>query len=372
MMVFNLVDNPDVAYPFAFLATYADASDGTRYYPLKYAFETYRDARIELLHALDCASDCCSVIGRLVSSGEVFYPIKLTATEAYEILRAMPLFESRAGIVCRMPDWWRRKSSKIYINVAIGRCAPPILSSGAIVHSQPELMVGGMSIDAADIEYLLAQTDGLVMLKGKWIELDQQKLREMLGLMKMYQCDMSLIQAVRLMNRLDEAAEKHENVEISNGEWLTLAMARLRSPAVDKELTIPQSVHAELRPYQKIGYQWLNDTWRLGFGACLADDMGLGKTLQVLAFLENMRLQQTDARVLLIVPASLIGNWEIEIEKFVPEMPYCVLHGVPSCRMDSAFRASQAFLYITTYGDEAVVFENIYVDMSDSGRGAGD
>src|SRR5471030_1618597 len=85
----------------------------------------------------------------------------------------------------------------------------------------------------------------------------------------------------------------------------------------------------------------------LGFGACLADDMGLGKTVQIIAFLEKIRVEK-GGKALLIIPASLIGNWQKEIEKFAPEMTVGVLHGKESNIEVDEEKAS--FLYITTYG----------------------
>ena len=76
---------------------------------------------------------------------------------------------------------------------------------------------------------------------------------------------------------------------VTNGKWLSGLLRNLRDPGKIRRIKVPSTVHAELRPYQKDGYIWLNYMDRLGFGACLADDMGLGKTLQVLAYLERMR-----------------------------------------------------------------------------------
>ncbi len=88
---------------------------------------------------------------------------------------------------------------------------------------------------------------------------------------------------------------------------------------------------------------------RLGFGACLADDMGLGKTVQILAFLEALRAQKPKGRVLLIVPASLLGNWQKEAARFAPELSLEILHGAHAPVLSDRLEASNAFLTITTY-----------------------
>ena len=89
---------------------------------------------------------------------------------------------------------------------------------------------------------------------------------------------------------------------------------------------------------------------KMGFGACLADDMGLGKTLQVLTFLAWLYKSNKDARVLLIVPASLIGNWSKEAERFTPGLPVQVLHGESAKNLETKYFGHPSFLNITTYG----------------------
>jgi non-specific serine/threonine protein kinase len=124
---------------------------------------------------------------------------------------------------------------------------------------------------------------------------------------------------------------------------------RLVHPASHKNVSKVPSFHATLRAYQETGYQWLNQMSHFGFGACLADDMGLGKTVQMIAFLEYKRVHH-GGQVLLILPASLIGNWQKEIEKFAPEMPYQILHKSDLKSSETLQIKDGQFLYITTYG----------------------
>ncbi len=78
--------------------------------------------------------------------------------------------------------------------------------------------------------------------------------------------------------------------------------------------------------YQQKGLNWLSFLDSLGFGACLADDMGLGKTIQILGFLSILRIKEPDKTSLLIIPASLISNWENEIQQFLPRLKYYIAH----------------------------------------------
>ena len=91
----------------------------------------------------------------------------------------------------------------------------------------------------------------------------------------------------------------------------------------------PKSLNGQLRPYQKIGYSWLVQNIKHRFGSILADDMGLGKTIQILAAILYFKEQaKFDSRpTLIIVPPTLISNWEKEINRFTPDLTYYIYHG---------------------------------------------
>ena len=129
-----------------------------------------------------------------------------------------------------------------------------------------------------------------------------------------------LFHPLRLQTQEAYEILKHtEEIDISicNGEWLQSFLQSLHKPAEHQSDHVPATLQAVLRPYQKAGYSWLRQMQQVHFGACLADDMGLGKTLQVLSFLEELRLEKPDSKVLLIIPASLLGNWSSEGKHFL-------------------------------------------------------
>jgi len=112
---------------------------------------------------------------------------------------------------------------------------------------------------------------------------------------------------------------------------------------------VPTGFVGELRPYQKAGLNWLHFLREYRFGGCLADDMGLGKTIQVLAFLQSMREQgKGSAASLLIVPKSLIANWQREAEKFTPALRLHVFMGNTRKKDSQVF--NQYDIILTTYG----------------------
>ncbi len=352
---FHLVESEEEDYPFAFLATYATSGENgrVRHMPLQYALTEYHAEREKLLELLSClnrVAEISPLIREFVEKGEMFHPLRLTSEEAYQILKAVPQIEA-AGIVCRIPNWWRRNAYGVSMTVNIGEEKPPVVGLDAILSMVPQLSVDGVELSQSEIETLLKQTEGLAFLKGKWVEVNHARLQMLLEEMEQYRGEMSLSDAVRMGLREDSESEGADvGPIVTNGTWLSKLFADLRTPKRIRSSAVPKSFKATLRPYQKAGYTWLTYMNQLHFGACLADDMGLGKTVQVLAFLEKLRKSQKDARALLIVPASLLGNWQKEAEKFAPEMSVSVLHGKSAKLLEEELKSDRAFLTVTTYG----------------------
>ncbi|MDQ0351929.1 SNF2 family DNA or RNA helicase [Alkalibacillus filiformis] len=116
------------------------------------------------------------------------------------------------------------------------------------------------------------------------------------------------------------------------------------------EATIPLSLNADMREYQKVGFQWLKSLSRYQFGGILADDMGLGKTLQAIAFLQSEKEENATVQPAIIVaPASLVYNWQAEFEKFAPTMNIKVVHGSVGERETVLKHVDQYDVIITSY-----------------------
>lgn len=115
-----------------------------------------------------------------------------------------------------------------------------------------------------------------------------------------------------------------------------------------KNVKIPEKLKAELRPYQKEGLNWLNFLEEFGFGGILADDMGLGKTVQIIAYiLSQQEKGKTDSN-LIVVPTSLLFNWQRELDKFAPHLDYKLLYGTD--RNVREFDFENTDIVLTTYG----------------------
>ncbi|MBC3888582.1 ATP-dependent helicase [Acetobacterium paludosum] len=360
---FHLVENSeDVQYPFAFLATYSTKPPGSRkavHTPLKNALLEYKNDQgklLQLLSTVSRAADQSGFISNLMDTGELFSPLKLTAKDATVFLTEIPLYEE-AGIMCRIPNWWRKKTNQLRLAVTVGEKEPPKVGMDAILAFTPNLLFGDTEISKAEIQMLLSETQGLAFIKGKWVEIDHEQLKAALDVLLKAEDlasreALTLAQAMRLELRPEDLLgikTPDLEVSVSSGEWLRQVREKMANPQSFHGLKPDRSFHGELRPYQQAGFDWLKYMVDLGLGACLADDMGLGKTVQIIALLEYLRNHQ-GGRMLLILPASLIGNWEKEIKKFAPEMPVRVLHGTAAAKNGEEILADPAFLTITTYG----------------------
>ena len=122
---------------------------------------------------------------------------------------------------------------------------------------------------------------------------------------------------------------------------------KLNSFTSIKSVQVPKEVKAELREYQKQGYNWLNFLSEYGWGGILADDMGLGKTLQVLSFIQKQTTISKKPN-LVIVPTSLLFNWSNEINKFLPSLKFRLHHSSEKITDNENFNDYQ--LIITSYG----------------------
>jgi non-specific serine/threonine protein kinase len=124
---------------------------------------------------------------------------------------------------------------------------------------------------------------------------------------------------------------------------------KLRSFETIAARPLPPGFVGELRSYQKAGYDWLHFLHEYGFGGCLADDMGTGKTIQTLAFLWSLRASgHAHHADLLVVPRSLIFNWQREAQRFTPELKIQVHADQTRVRDTAAFAGAD--LILTTYG----------------------
>jgi len=373
----HLAENrSDEEHPFAFLATYAvraGAGGKVQHRPLARALEESsargdRRALLHLLVPLQRAAEQVPWLAEMVDSGAVYEAMAWTPTEAHRFLQAIPVFEA-AGVVVRVPDWWRaRRPPRPEVAVRVGEKKPNALGMDALLDFSVAVALGDERLTDAEVRQLMASSGGLMRLRGQWVELDRERLREVLAHWERVrreaeQGGLSFLEGMRLLAgaaRTDgeagalAAAEGWSRVE--PGAWLARTLESLRGPAGLVAADPGADLRGTLRPYQKSGVSWLAFASSLRLGVCLADDMGLGKTIQVLALLllRKRRARGDEPPHLLIAPASLLANWQAEIERFAPALTTLLAHpsGMPARELADLASADLrgTDLVMTTYG----------------------
>jgi len=162
---------------------------------------------------------------------------------------------------------------------------------------------------------------------------------------------------------LGHLIDSNDFTEVSGDafEFLEVLHKKLEQPEVERQ-KLPKSVKAKLRPYQETSYHWMNQLADLEWGGILADDMGLGKTLQAITFMTK-RLDDKKGPHLMVVPKSLLHNWENEWKHFTGKKPY--IHFGADRIMDEKVLAKNP-LTIISYGTllrDSEVFSKIHFDV---------
>ncbi len=327
--------------PFAFMATYATSLSRqarVQHAPLGRALSQSADAAdtgmmLTLLQPVQRAAEKSALVKELIDSGDLFHPVAWTPKEAYAFLQEIPVLEE-SGVVVRVPDWWHaRRPPRPQVKLTVGTKAPGGVGTDAMLDFRVALTLDDETITPAEWKRIVAGTDGLVMLKGKWVEIDRARLQQVLDhwqeATRGARDGVSFLEGMRLLSGVAveiggglDVAETSAWTRVTAGPWLDEVLADLSRPQGCREADPGDALKGTLRPYQRDGIAWLWLLARLGLGACLADDMGLGKTIQVLGAAPAAGAEAADRGPhLLVVPASLLGNWRAEIARFAPGPP---------------------------------------------------
>lgn len=233
------------------------------------------------------------------------------------------------------------------------------------------LLSGGMSKeDLADILSRYDKKKKYHRLKnGDFIDIDDDGIdvlaelkeslhltsRELLG-------DHILLPKYRALY-LDQALKEKASLPVERDRDFRALIRNMRTTE-DNDYELPQGLRAELRGYQKRGFLWMKTLAEYGFGGILADDMGLGKTLQVITYLQSEYEEKGSCQRphLIICPASLVYNWESELQRFAPQLPVRVIAGSAAERKREIEAIENGDICITSYEllrRDVVQYENI-------------
>ncbi|MBD0270034.1 MAG: DEAD/DEAH box helicase, partial [Cyanobacteria bacterium Co-bin8] len=279
--------------------------------------------------------------------------IFLNLEAAFGFLKEAAWVLEDAGYKVIVPAWWTpqgRQRAKVRLR-AKGKSlsggedkAKSYFSLDRLVEYQYDLAIGGEPVSEQEWHQLVNAKTPLVQFRGQWMELDQDKMQQMLQFWQAQQQEnpeLSLLDFMKLTAGEDDSLE----IDVDRDNSLADMLAKLGDKNRLQPIDNPQTLAGRLREYQKRGVSWLQYLEQLGLNGCLADDMGLGKTIQVIARL----LQEREALggpsqlakippTLLVAPTSVVGNWAREIQKFAPNLKAAVHHGSERAKDAKAFK----------------------------------
>ncbi|MFG2288083.1 DEAD/DEAH box helicase [Streptomyces sp. NPDC048595] len=277
-------------------------------------------SRVDTLLALRRAARVWSPLTRLLER-PVPDVLPLGEDELYDLLGEAAPRLGAAGVAVHWPrEVARGLTAAAVLHPAPGSAADGFgfFDSGELLQFRWQLAMDGAPLTEAEMDALAEAHRPVVRLRDQWVLVDPGLVR------KARKRELGYLEPVDAL-----AATLHGTTEVG-GETVEVvplgALAALRGRLTDQTHPLPQpsGLRATLRDYQLRGMTWLDTMTSIGLGGCLADDMGLGKTVTVIALHLHRRPAEP---VLVVCPASLLGNWQREIERFAPGTPVRRFHG---------------------------------------------
>jgi hypothetical protein len=283
---------------------------------------------------------------------------ELTTAEAYHFLRdAVPILEHE-GFATWVPRWWRGGRERLGLRLHLRPVPQPdsgaaMLGLDALVQYDWRLALGDGDLTPEEISALAHAQAPLVRLRNGWIEAQAEHVHSALRFLEKHrEGRMTVFEALRHSYRVDDFDTGLPVLGISAEDWLDRLLRATEAEGPLEAIDPPATFRGVLRPYQRRGLAWLWFLNRYGLGACLADDMGLGKTIQLIALLLQERADGAHpGPTLLVVPMSLVGNWQREAARFAPELQVLVHHGLDRLSGDAFLaEAGRSDMVVSTYG----------------------
>ncbi len=300
-----------------------------------------RKARVNASVALRQAATAWPVLDRLLRR-QVPDRLVLHADELADLLEQGLEALAKIGVEVYWPRGLRQElvpQARVEARTASGGVRDDALMTGlfgpdALFSFDWKLALGNDPLTDQEMADLAAATTPVIKLRNNWLVIDPalaRKAKVALGKARQNKDgDGRLITpAVALRAALTGSIDiDGATVEVHPGATLEKVRDRIVDAATVSPLATPVGLDATLRDYQRQGFTWLAELTGIGLGACLADDMGLGKTITLIALhLHRRDRGLANGPTLVVCPASLLGNWEREVQRFAPGVPVRRFHG---------------------------------------------
>lgn len=308
-------------------------------------------------HLLTSLGQAARIYPELWKGMETHQPeeLVLRLEDAFDFLKESAWVLENADITVIVPDWWtpqgrRRAKIRMKSNRASSSSNTSntrgLLSLDNLIEYDYQLSIGGEAVSKEEWKHLIESKSSLVQFRGQWVELDKNKMTEMIAFLEQQEHT-----SLSIQDLIKKLAEEQDVFELDHDAPFSDMLSQLSDDSKIELMNTPKTLNAQLRDYQKRGLSWLSYLEQLNLNGCLADDMGLGKTIQVIALLTQQKLQlETILPTLLIVPTSVMGNWKREVEKFAPHLKTVIHHGTKRRKADEfSHQLTNIDILITSY-----------------------
>lgn len=248
-------------------------------------------------------------------------PFELTQEDARLFLKETAWTLQQSGFAIVIPSWYTPKghnAAKLKLKRkntgTSSKSENSYFSLDGILSFEYSLSLNGQDITFEEWRQLIANKEELVQFRGEWVQLDLEHMNRMVDFW-----ENNRVEDMNIFQLLNKAS--HPDIEFDHDTDQFLMS--LYSKQNFKILDTPEKFQGILRPYQKQGFSWMQYMEQIGLNPCLADDMGLGKTIQIIA---HIIATHSMGNNLLVVPTSVIGNWEREFKKFAPNLSIKTYH----------------------------------------------
>ncbi|MEH7334376.1 DEAD/DEAH box helicase [Neobacillus drentensis] len=319
-------------------------------------------------------------------SEDGYFKTHLTEEEAWIFLTEASETLLALDVEILLPSWWQAmKNANLKVKASLKGTSshrPSFVGLQAMLDFNWRFSMNGVDLSEEEFGQLVEEKRKLVYIRGRWVKLDPQFIRQIQDLMKRAEKEGLHVRDL-LEQELVEAGESEDELENPkafakiqielNRQWKQM-MKQLSEVHEIPLVDVPAGLNGELRPYQQLGMSWLWFLRQYGFGATLADDMGLGKTVQLISYLLKVKDEETlvpdtnnttrskktkdeahaktpTKAALIICPTSVLGNWQKELERFAPEMNVYLHYGSNRLKEEGfSEKVKDADVVLTSYG----------------------
>ena len=184
-----------------------------------------------------------------------------------------------------------------------------------------EIAIGNDKISVEEFNKLVENSNGLIKYKNKYVLIDKEESKKIFE--QIAKANFKSMSRMELIHA--SMSGQLAQYDFDYDDAFARVIQDFTKPI---DVTPPETLKGELRPYQQTGLKWLWTNVSKGFGVCMADDMGLGKTIQIISLILKMKEEGSLKKpVLVICPTTLMGNWMKELQMFAPSLDAVIYHG---------------------------------------------